>query len=189
MKRRTVMPQWAKTLSARACKVLGIRVPTIEWYEVDYLYSSGYCRYGGHAIRVNAGTDRDDARLVLLHELAHCAHPDESHTHAFWVTAMRLYKRYGVDPAYALHREEKYRAGAVKAFRKVFRSQAHLAPDYKFVQGERRGAITIFTVTVDGDTIGRIYRTGYYGHYVWSEDPSNLYRWNTRREAVSALVE
>ena len=66
-------------------------------------------------ISIVAGTDRAEARLVLLHELAHyLVGPTHQHDERFWRRCWDLYRRYGVDLAHAWMTETAYRKGAAR---------------------------------------------------------------------------
>ncbi len=137
MSRIPPVPEWARRLVERACASEGASgLPVIEWgtargssrrvrlegglrtYVVDYAQlSHGETRQepGQEAIKLWAGPDERDARVVLLHELAHWLTGD-LHTPRFWDCAWRLYRRYmRNDLDYALAREAEYRVEAIKA--------------------------------------------------------------------------
>jgi anaerobic selenocysteine-containing dehydrogenase len=152
-------------MGGRTCKAADVVVPYLEWKERDGPSSSGVYRHStmrnmtGHIV-LRAGSDVHDQKLVLLHELAHHLAPrKDHHSLKFWKIAMRLYKRYGVNPEEALRRESGYRKKAVTAFEQVFRSKKHLAEqhktpkfDYEQLDAER------ILVRHDGIEIGYIYR-------------------------------
>ena len=138
-------PKWAQELLIDACIYLGIDdLPALDWRHGRRRCSSGRC-YGKSRILVTAGTDRTDAKMVLLHELAHAATPPEirevklsgkwmrpdgtpwenptatqqvSHGDAFWDTAWRLYRWAKLPIRYCLQRETDYRKGAAVAYRR-----------------------------------------------------------------------
>lgn len=89
------VPEWASDLIRQVCEAEGRRPPKITWYQRNESSSSG-CTYKSEGrIHVTAGTDDVDARLVLLHELAHWfAPPKWNHTRQFWGLAWRLYDVY-----------------------------------------------------------------------------------------------
>ena len=70
-------------------------------------------------ITITAGTSRMDAKLVVLHELAHWLQPsDTGHSPAFWDKAWELYRQYNIPIRYARAREESYRKGSVTAYKR-----------------------------------------------------------------------
>lgn len=104
--REVPAPQWASDLKA---KVLGRRKgPRLIWKLRSAASSSGVCFYSGRII-VRAGTDEHDAKMVLLHELAHWL-TGEGHHHdkAFWKRAFKLYEAHGLDISKCVAREKTY---------------------------------------------------------------------------------
>jgi len=86
-------------------------------------HSSGWCHYG--EVHVNAGTDRTDQRMVLLHELAHWSlGMRHGHDETFWLKAWEFYRRYRVPIRHAQVRECSYRKGAERAYRKSRRGMS-----------------------------------------------------------------
>ena len=126
------IPQWAQELTLNALEYWeskGNQIPLfdIRWRHGTYIRSSGtahtitewhgqtYPRY----IVITAGKDRTDAKLVLLHEIAHQLTPDrESHGSTFWGIAWELYRHFKLPIRYCLKRERNYRKGAVVAYYK-----------------------------------------------------------------------
>lgn len=90
----------------------------------DQRYSSGSTYMHEHDERVtdnravvSAGSDRTNARLVLLHEIAHVLTPhDRGHGREFWIMAWSLYERYAprVPRKVILASEGQYREGALR---------------------------------------------------------------------------
>jgi len=81
--------------------------------------SSGRWNRSGR-ITVTAGTDRTDAKLVLLHEFAHSLAPEtDSHSDAFWDIAWELYRWAKLPIRYCKEREGSYRKGALAAYRRT----------------------------------------------------------------------
>lgn len=114
-------PLWAARLARRVISDAGQRKPfTLEWRATPRRFSSGQAWPRARRIRIEAGTERADARMVLLHELAHLLCPeDAAHGPIFWKTAWRLYRRHRVPIRHALWSEGSYRAGAVRAAKKA----------------------------------------------------------------------
>lgn len=79
--------------------------------------SSGSTDLERDRIVVTAGASRLDAKLVLLHELAH--HVTKAwHTPAFWDVAWKLYRWAKLPILYVKRREGHYRKGALVAYRR-----------------------------------------------------------------------
>lgn len=131
-----ITPTWAKETMLEAMALLKCNYrPKIVWRNADRKHSGGraylplgkryvykgktYFRYKGRQskIVVTAGTDLQDQKLVLLHEIAHIANPlGEVHGKNFWRTAWKLYKHFGIDLDYTLNRENNYKKEAGKQF-------------------------------------------------------------------------
>ena len=115
------IPQWAQELTLKAlihCTVDD--VPVIRWRRSQGQTSSGTCfRDKKLGFVVTAGRNRTDAKLVLLHELAHWLRPaGECHGDAFWDLAWNLYRWAKLPVRYCLSREKNYRKGAVLAYKR-----------------------------------------------------------------------
>ena len=130
-------PQWTKQFIADAiaelnnlgyeCEIPNInwRKPTVNKYNfVDDTVSrirrkdSSGVTYQKH-ITICLGSDRVDAKLVILHEIAHWALPwKEHHSPRFWDLAWWLYRKFNMPIRYCLEREKQYRKEAVKAYRR-----------------------------------------------------------------------
>ena len=66
-------------------------------------------------ITMKVGSDLQDQRLVLLHELAHWLSPViDGHSRGFWRRAWELYERYNIDLDYAWEREKAYKVKATQ---------------------------------------------------------------------------
>lgn len=111
-------PRWAQNLLTRVWTDEGRGLedrPPLVWRWTSYQHTSGRACVRCGRILVSAGTDRADARLVLLHECAHVL-TGQGHTAAFWDKVWALYRRYKVPLGYALEREGGYRKGARTAY-------------------------------------------------------------------------
>jgi hypothetical protein len=103
-------PDWARALVLAVCAEADTPLPRLSWRTRDRSTSSGVTRRHAASISVVAGTDPMDARLTLLHELAHwlapvprrrrgrCTH----HDRGFYDVAFDLYRRHGVPDPIAL---------------------------------------------------------------------------------------
>ena len=111
-------PPWAENLLRRVWRDEGRSgddLPELTWRYMNRRGSSGRSSHWANRIVVNGGTDRTDAKLVLLHECGHLL-ARQGHTDPFWDTVWRLYRRYRVPIRYALEREGGYRKKAVAAY-------------------------------------------------------------------------
>lgn len=114
-------PKWAQDLLLNALlwwesSGHSVTVPELVWRRCNRRTSSGRCQYD--RLIVSAGCDRIDAKLVLLHELAHhLAGPQEKHSLLFWETAWKLYRWADLPVTYARQREGAYRRKAIVAYR------------------------------------------------------------------------
>ena len=116
-----IIPEWVRELVAKVCLDYGHGElqPEILWRWKFRRSSSGFAYNKENRISITAGKDRDDQRLVLLHELAHWLRPTgEHHSSQFWDLAFNLYRNYGVKITYAVNREKHYRKEAFKAYRR-----------------------------------------------------------------------
>jgi hypothetical protein len=123
-------PQWAVELTNQVCKDYKRALPQkFQWYQSKTSSNSSgrtwarqrvWGRWIPSKVHVTAGTDLQDQKLVLLHELAHhiCnkRHKREAHSIRFWRLAFELYERYGIDMQYAYEREKDYKQKAQWAF-------------------------------------------------------------------------
>jgi hypothetical protein len=97
--------------------------PIVSWARRSSFPSSGHAN--ADALHVRAGTDRKDARVVLLHECAHVLrmrrNPSAAHDQEFWLIAMVLFRTFrgNVTMKYIFDREGGYRSGALAAARKL----------------------------------------------------------------------
>lgn len=137
MKVTKTCPQWAIDLATKVCKEYKRALPKqLQWYQSKRsTHSSGHAGWG--KIHITAGTDEQDARLVLLHELAHHINQKtqkqkqryvlhkrntrvfEGHSIRFWRLAVNLYRDNGIDMEYAFDREKDYKKKATQAFQEM----------------------------------------------------------------------
>lgn len=105
-------PVWATDLLAQVwTHYTDSTPPELCWRRSRRIGSSGRA-WPRRRIVVTAGTDRNDARIVLLHEVAHClVGPGHHHDGSFWVMAWLVFTRYHgpVPLARILAREAGYR--------------------------------------------------------------------------------
>jgi hypothetical protein len=108
------LPAWASELIEAACAEAGAEAPSVvRWRRRSGPHSSGVTRPSVGMISVSAGSDELDARLTLLHELAHWIAPRARrvrgrmahHDRAFYSRAFPLYRAHGIPDAEALARE------------------------------------------------------------------------------------
>jgi predicted metal-dependent hydrolase len=118
-------PKWAQDLAINALVYLeskghNIEVPPIRWRRSKYYKSSSGVCYQHHHITITAGKDRRDAKLVLLHELAHWVLPDrEHHGNMFWRTVFDLYHWAKLPPRVCLNREASINRRSKKRLTKL----------------------------------------------------------------------
>lgn len=129
-------PKWATDLVERACADRPGQRPIIvwrprnavpagwenvrkrrliagEWLDTRTDMSGGYRM--GDLLVVYHGRNRQDQKLVLLHELAHWM-TNESHTPRFWDQAWALYRTYMPRSIqHAIDSETNYKKGALHA--------------------------------------------------------------------------
>lgn len=120
-KRKTNAPQWVLDLAQDVVKSkCHKRMPIIIWRKRHGFHSTGVTYSLEGRITVRAGSDEQDQKLVLLHELAHYLCPKAcGHNMRFWKTAWTLYKEYNIDLAYAFEREKDYKKKAIVAYNKI----------------------------------------------------------------------
>jgi hypothetical protein len=108
------LPAWASELIDAVCSEAGVEPPAVvRWRRRRGPHSSGVTRPSVGMISVSAGSDELDARLTLLHELAHWVAPRARrvrgrmahHDRAFYSRAFPLYRAHGIPDAEALARE------------------------------------------------------------------------------------
>ncbi|MDQ2934876.1 MAG: hypothetical protein M3R49_07815 [Chloroflexota bacterium] len=108
------LPVWASELIEAVCTEAGVEIPSVvRWRRRRGPHSSGVTRPSLGMISVSAGTDELDARVTVLHELAHWIGPRPGrvrrrvahHDRAFYLRAFPLYRAHGVPDEEALVRE------------------------------------------------------------------------------------
>lgn len=113
-------PVWAQQLITRVVDHANLKdSPTVLWRTTDTSYcSSGVCYLNIGTIKIIAGREKDDQKLVLLHELSHWL-VNDTHTEEFWLKAWELYRQHHVNIDYALNRECYYMKKAYTVAKKV----------------------------------------------------------------------
>jgi hypothetical protein len=119
--RKSKAPQWVLDLAEDVVKKhTHKRIPVITWRQGHGFHSSGREFGIEKRIAITAGTDEQDQKLVVLHELAHYLCPVKAHHNMrFWRTAWMLYKEYDIPEEYAFKREQDYKKKAVTAFNEM----------------------------------------------------------------------
>jgi len=135
-------PKWAQDLLIDACILLGVEdPPELIWRHCKRWGSSG--TGAKNQVVVNAGSNKTDAKLVLLHEVSHAATPPsvieykprgiwygpdgkrrtdlklkryEYHSDAFWDNAWKLFRWARLPMRYCLQREGNYKRNAIPAY-------------------------------------------------------------------------
>ena len=130
-------PKWAQDLALDAAvwwESKGNRVTTfaLQWHRHQRRNSSGTWHLVGSRIILHGGRNRLDAKLVLLHELAHVltttVDKDHGwdHSPTFWDTAWSLYRWAKLPMKYCKLREFTYRKEAKASYARVL-AQARTA--------------------------------------------------------------
>jgi len=115
-------PSWATRIIERICTEHEMPIPPTRWIRKQRFSSSGRFTYGTHQITINAGSDKMDQRVTLLHELAHYINcykkTGKGHDDKFWDIAFGLFhdKRNRVKKRYALRRSTNYKRKAKAAY-------------------------------------------------------------------------
>jgi len=130
MKVKGNAPQWAIDLIEQVCKENSRKLPlTLRWMNLNRKSSSGTFYWYTETITIRAGTDKEDVKHVILHELGHHLnaksrkHRRKGHTVRFWKIAMSLYEQYG-DMSYSVKREKNYRAFSQVVYERHFKKEA-----------------------------------------------------------------
>ncbi len=124
-------PKWAQDLILDAilyiqsATPLTPELPDINWrHAKDRRNSSGICH--PRNITIVKGSNRVDAKLVILHELAHWALPEgsghEGHTPRFWDLAWQLFREFKLPIRHCKKRESEYRKGSLVAYHRSRKS-------------------------------------------------------------------
>ena len=123
-------------------------MPILRWRRRDRTGSSGVTRHGSGTVSVSAGTDEVDARVTLLHELAHWIGPAPlrrrrrriaHHDARFWTDAFALYATHGVPAGAALRLESlRYPSSLGHARRLGVPGAADVAGQHRAALRERR---------------------------------------------------
>lgn len=150
-------PKWAETLLLNALVYLeehghNVTTPILKCYR-GWRYESSGRTFGKERIHLTIGKDRTDAKLVLLHEVAHTVTESEpqywnierakkqgwifpkeperpiiirniSHTSKFWDIAWELYRWAKLPIRYCQQREYHYKVGAQVAYKRNRRKEA-----------------------------------------------------------------
>mgnify|MGYP001589009242 CR=1 FL=1 len=116
-------PEWAQDLMLNALLYKGFDdIPELVWRHTKREVSSGVYSPRTKQIRIMAGSDRKDAKLVLLHEIAHFITPRKGsifHTGIFWDITWDLYRWAKLPIRYCLKREGHYKKGATLAYHRI----------------------------------------------------------------------
>ena len=109
-------PKWADKLIEKVkgwCEEQGRewKAPSFEWGKWQQVNSRG-SYYHSNRIFIRLGKYRTDAKLVLLHEIAHSLTPGQHHNLDFWDMAWALYRMADLPIKYCQRREYPYMAKA-----------------------------------------------------------------------------
>lgn len=113
------LPEWAQTFAKEAIdhvNSIGTHCdyPPIKWTTKRRVSSSGYC-YLDH-ISIVAGSDLTDAKMVILHELAHWTMHNkkrQGHSDLFWRRVWYLYRWARLPMEHCVQREAGYKKRSV----------------------------------------------------------------------------
>lgn len=116
-------PTWALKIVQRECERAGRPIAPLNWRHSQHEGTSGQTgstRRGAvipwDRITITAGTDRDDQKRVVLHELGHWI-TRHGHDEVFYRKVYELYRRYRPRPMAELREAEKqYKPGLVAAY-------------------------------------------------------------------------
>ncbi len=121
-----VPPKWAQDLTLNALlwwEAQGNIAPSfnLEWARRTAKLSCGesyglYKKFANPKIIIRQGKNKQDAKLVLLHEITHQL-ADSGHTLKFWSIAWQLYRWAKLPIRYCQTREYGYKAMAQVAYR------------------------------------------------------------------------
>lgn len=109
-------PAWAMKIVREEARRHRLKLPDITWqYTRKSHATAGSCQTDENRVFIRQGRSRLRAKLTWLHELAHWITGD-GHSHAFWLKAWELYRRYRLPIGYVLRDESHYRQGALWAY-------------------------------------------------------------------------
>ncbi len=107
-------PTWAKNIIRTVARQKRRRPPEVTWQTTRKTHGTAGSSEGNE-IFIREGRFRLNAKLTLLHELAHWI-TGNGHTHKFWLQAWALYRQFHLPMGYALTWESYYRQGALDAY-------------------------------------------------------------------------
>jgi hypothetical protein len=124
-------PKWATALVRKHAPWA-----TLYWRNRNRESSSGEA--GRFVIRINAGTDRIGAKIVLLHEIAHARGPHyPPHGRDFFREAWRLWRAERIAPKYVFNREGRWDYGRMCM---LVARELKIPGAYAFTRTKKRGA-------------------------------------------------
>lgn len=176
-------PVWAAVLAAKVLReegyVGGALGLTLRWRVKPHQQtSSGFTRYTGCVVHVTQGRSYTDAKLTLLHELAHVLEPGENHSTKFWQRAFKLFHKYGDARLwnYSIGRSLRYKPRTGLAGLNRFRSaELKIGKDLRMTT-DLRYARSWNDPSFKEDTMATEVRDGYQRHYFdIRHDPDGWY--------------
>lgn len=109
-------PAWALKILREEARRHRRKLPDVTWQTTRKVHgTAGSCQVDANRLFIRQGRSRLRAKLTWLHELAHWLTGD-NHSHAFWMKAWELYRRWRVPIGFALRDESRYRQGALAAY-------------------------------------------------------------------------
>jgi len=112
-----IVPRWARNLVRRVLKDYGSEIPLMEirWRTNKRRFhttgtSCTLVHSGVWVVTITQGTDLQDCRWALLHELAHVlVGLNDTHSRAFHRFAFAMYPQYDLSPGFSIWREANSR--------------------------------------------------------------------------------
>jgi hypothetical protein len=118
---RVSPPTWVTQLLTEVCEYTKLKpIPYLIWKTHERNWTSGYANYTDYTILLRAGTDAEESKMVLLHEVTHhlCCH-NVQHSETFWRKALGLYKHFGLNMEKCLAREGSIWKGPSRVYEKM----------------------------------------------------------------------
>lgn len=105
------MPRWASALVGRIINAYKMEHPQINWKEVRRYHTNGRAFLDEYIIDIYAGWDKIDAKIILVHEMAHLI-SQEGHNEVFWRTFWDMARKYHLPMERTKIRMEEYKKRA-----------------------------------------------------------------------------
>lgn len=115
-------PRWAEEYVEIIKRQLGIKGRVIlKWRKRSGVFSTGRTWYigDGGEVHINAGSDRDDTKMIIIHELCHVKLPHAHHTKDFWDLCWKTYRWAKLPMRKCFARESRYKKRSVASYYRV----------------------------------------------------------------------